>query len=152
MVRNGFSRHTRIKSECQRIAGYACYQGLQWKQDWKFKENIFPYSLPFFKENLPFSIPPPKRHQVRKNVRRQGNKTANKIPLYWSSNSQLKKQQTLVRPIVSHFDEADFFRRLNTQEHGNESNIKQRWGFQGSFLFDYFICRRRLIIPTGVDC
>lgn len=37
-----------------------------------------------------------------------------------------KTKKTLVRPIVSHFDEADFFRRLNTQEHGNESNIKQR--------------------------
>lgn len=42
-------------------------------------------------------------------------------------------------------------RRLNTQEHGNESNIKYQWAFQSSFLFDCFIYERLLMIPSRGD-
>lgn len=53
----------------------------KWKKVESLKETFLSFSLPFIGGFLFFSL------KVRKNVRRQGNKTANKMPLYCSSNS-----------------------------------------------------------------
>lgn len=108
------------------------------------KETFLSFSLPFigrFLFLLFFSL------KVRKNVRRQGNKTANKMSLYCSSNSWENACQPPSASLLGGCFEA-VSPQAKHNNMGMNKILNTSESFRGIFFFDCFIWGCIQIIPT----